>query len=149
VTLPLSAISDFVYTIDTVGRFTYANRPLLHLLGITLEEIVGKTLNDLPYPQELAIVEAMQMIPEDAGYEVLLATDGQAVLEMREGMPAVLLLDIWLAGVDGKVLFCFSPFGGLADALVPVLGRVAPPEALGIAFERKANLWRLFRTLGT
>jgi PAS domain S-box-containing protein len=50
----LSGIEDFAYTFDRQLRFTYSNRPLLQLLGITLDEIVGKTFWDLPYPKELA-----------------------------------------------------------------------------------------------
>ncbi len=50
----LSSIADFAYTFDSEGRFTYANKPLLDLLGITLEEITGKTFHELPYPKDLA-----------------------------------------------------------------------------------------------
>jgi two-component system CheB/CheR fusion protein len=50
----LSSIADFTYTFDRKGRFTYANKPLLDLLGITLEEITGKTFGELPYPKDLA-----------------------------------------------------------------------------------------------
>ena len=50
----LTALQDFIYTFDAQGRFTYANKPLLNLLGITLDEIVGKGFYELPYPQELA-----------------------------------------------------------------------------------------------
>ncbi len=50
----LSSIADYAYTFDREGRFTYANRPLLDLLGITLEEITGKTFHELPYPKDLA-----------------------------------------------------------------------------------------------
>ncbi len=50
----LTALKDFVYTFDTSGKFTYANRPLLKLLGITLDEIIGKNFYELPYPEELA-----------------------------------------------------------------------------------------------
>ena len=50
----LTALQDFVYTFDTQSRFTYANQPLLDLLGISLDEIVGKSFHELPYPQELA-----------------------------------------------------------------------------------------------
>ena len=57
----LAALKDFVYTFDTAGRFTYANSPLLELLGITLEEIIGKTFHQLPYPQELATVLQTQI----------------------------------------------------------------------------------------
>jgi len=50
----LSSIADFAYTFDREGCFTYANKPLLDLLGITLEEIKGKSFRDLPYPKNLA-----------------------------------------------------------------------------------------------
>lgn len=43
--------------------------------------------------------------------------------------------------------FCFQPFGGLADDALPKIGRTAPPEAPGIGFELKPNLFRLFSTL--
>jgi PAS domain S-box-containing protein len=50
----LSHTPDFVYTFDLGGRFTYANRGLLSLLEISLEEIRGRNFFDLNYPPELA-----------------------------------------------------------------------------------------------
>ena len=50
----LSSIEDFAYIFDDRHRFTYANKPLLDLLGMRLEEVVGKTFLELPYPPELA-----------------------------------------------------------------------------------------------
>jgi PAS domain S-box-containing protein len=50
----LSSFADFAYAFDRDGRFLYANRPLLDLWGLTLEEAVGKTFFDLKYPDELA-----------------------------------------------------------------------------------------------
>src|SRR5690606_28442690 len=50
----LTAIKDMVYTFDTGGRFTYSNYPLLELLGISLDQIIGKNFHDLPYAFELA-----------------------------------------------------------------------------------------------
>ncbi len=50
----LSSIIDFAYIFDKDGRFIYSNQPLLDLLGITLEEIVGKNFYDLNYPKDLA-----------------------------------------------------------------------------------------------
>lgn len=50
----LSNVTDFLYTFDRDGRFIYSNKPLLDLLGISLEEIVGKNFHELPYPDELA-----------------------------------------------------------------------------------------------
>jgi PAS domain S-box-containing protein len=50
----LSAIDDFAYTFDRWGRFTYANKPLVDLLGLEPQDVVGKTFPELPYPPELA-----------------------------------------------------------------------------------------------
>ncbi len=50
----LSSFADFAYAFDREGRFLYANRPLLNLWGLTLEEVVGKNFSELPYPKELA-----------------------------------------------------------------------------------------------
>ncbi|MEO7010521.1 MAG: PAS domain-containing protein, partial [Caldimonas sp.] len=50
----LSSIDDYAYTFDRNGRFTYSNKPLLDLLGLALDEVVGKTFPELPYPPELA-----------------------------------------------------------------------------------------------
>jgi len=50
----LSSITDFAYTFDEEGRFVYSNQALLDLLGITLEEIVGKNFAELNYPDDLA-----------------------------------------------------------------------------------------------
>ena len=50
----LSSFTDFAYAFDREGRFLYANRPLLNLWGLTLEEVVGKNFSELPYPKELA-----------------------------------------------------------------------------------------------
>jgi len=50
----LSSFADFAYAFDRDGRFLYANRPLLNLWGLPLEEVVGKNFFDLAYPDELA-----------------------------------------------------------------------------------------------
>ncbi len=42
----LTALKDFVYTFDTSGRFTYANRALLELVGLTLDEVIGKNFHE-------------------------------------------------------------------------------------------------------
>ncbi len=52
--ITLSSITDFAYTFDKEGRFLYANRPLVDLLGIKPDDIVGKNFFDLSYPHDLA-----------------------------------------------------------------------------------------------
>lgn len=50
----LSSITDFAYTFDLDGRFTFVNKPLLDLWGLPLEQAVGKNFFDLHYPDALA-----------------------------------------------------------------------------------------------
>jgi DNA-binding response OmpR family regulator len=48
------------------------------------------------------IVDAIEMLLEFEGYEVSSTVDGATVLDMREGLPDLLLLDIWMSGDDGR-----------------------------------------------
>jgi len=48
----LSGIEDFAYIFDRRGRFLYANPPLLKFYGRPLEEVVGRTFNELGYGQQ-------------------------------------------------------------------------------------------------
>ncbi len=50
----LSAITDFAYVFDLAGRFVFVNKALLDLWGYRLDQAVGKTFFELPYPNELA-----------------------------------------------------------------------------------------------
>jgi DNA-binding response OmpR family regulator len=50
---------------------------------------------------DTGILEAMQMMLEDAGYEVIAIEDGKIVQDMKDDLPDVLLLDIWMSGMDG------------------------------------------------
>ncbi len=50
----LSAISDFAYSFDRSGRFTYINKALLDLWGLSSEQAIGKDFFDLKYPDPLA-----------------------------------------------------------------------------------------------
>jgi PAS domain S-box-containing protein len=49
-----SSISDFAYAFDRNGRFVFINKALLDLWGLKLEDAVGKTFFELPYPNDLA-----------------------------------------------------------------------------------------------
>ncbi len=50
----VSSVSDFIYSFDLSGRFTFVNQPLLDLWQKTLAEAVGKNFHDLDYPPALA-----------------------------------------------------------------------------------------------
>ena len=49
----LSAITDFVYIIDRDGRFLYANKALLNLWGLTLDEAIGKNTSEIMRIEEM------------------------------------------------------------------------------------------------
>ncbi len=51
---------------------------------------------------DLAIVEAMQMLLEDDGYNVITTLDGKEVKKLCDKKPDLIFLDIWMSGVDGK-----------------------------------------------
>jgi DNA-binding response OmpR family regulator len=48
------------------------------------------------------IVDAIEMLLEFEGYHVTSTVDGATVLDMKENLPDLLLLDIWMSGEDGR-----------------------------------------------
>ena len=48
------------------------------------------------------IVDAVEMLLEFEGYEVRSTVDGATVLDMKDELPDLLLLDIWMSGEDGR-----------------------------------------------
>jgi len=57
----LSSIADFAYILDRDARFLYANKALLNLWGLTLDDALGKNFFELKYPDELAEKLARQI----------------------------------------------------------------------------------------
>ena len=48
------------------------------------------------------IVDAVEMLLEFEGYSVTTTVDGSTVLDMKDELPDLLLLDIWMSGEDGR-----------------------------------------------
>ena len=48
-----------------------------------------------------AIVDALQLLLTDEGYDVTYTCDGETVPMMKSHFPDLLLLDIWMSGVNG------------------------------------------------
>ena len=80
----LDSIEDFAYVFDMEGRFVYSNQALLNLLGIGLDEIVGKNFFDLNYPIDLAtrlqhqiqkVFETRQVVRDETPFT---GADGQS-----------------------------------------------------------------------
>lgn len=49
-----------------------------------------------------AILDALKIALEDAGYDVVIMEDGRNVLEMKKDFPDIVLLDLWMSGLDGQ-----------------------------------------------
>jgi PAS domain S-box-containing protein len=102
----LSSIDDFAYTFDRAHRFTYANKGLLDLLGLGLDELVGKTFFELPFPTELAA-------RLDEQIEVVFTTGAQSRGETSYASPT---------GESGWYEYIFNPVPEADGSLVTVVG---------------------------
>jgi DNA-binding response OmpR family regulator len=49
-----------------------------------------------------AILDALKIMLEEEGYEVETTVDGATAQDIREPLPDLLLLDIWMSGIDGR-----------------------------------------------
>jgi PAS domain S-box-containing protein len=102
----LSSIIDYAYTFDSGGRFLYSNQALLDLLGLRLDEVIGKTFLELPYPIDLAVKLQAQI-------EQVFATKQKVIDETSYISPA---------GVVGYYEYIFNPVFGSDGAVEMVAG---------------------------
>ena len=49
-----------------------------------------------------AIVDAVQAMLEFGGYNPSYTYNGSTILEMRDDLPDLILLDVWMSGTDGR-----------------------------------------------
>lgn len=49
-----------------------------------------------------AILDALKIMLKEEGYEVATTEDGAVAKYMKEPLPDLLLLDIWMSGIDGR-----------------------------------------------
>lgn len=67
-----------------------------------------------------AIVDALQILLEDEGYAVSATVNGEKVTRMNGSQPDLLLLDIWMSGVNGGDI-CKELKGKDATKDIPVI----------------------------
>lgn len=46
----------------------------------------------------------MQILLQDDGFEVIITTDGRKVKTLCKQNPDLIFLDIWMSGMDGKII---------------------------------------------
>ncbi len=67
------------------------------------------------------VSDALQMILEDAGYEVETMVQGIPVYQLHNPLPVLLLLDIWLGDTDGREICKFLKGQGTTQSLPIIL----------------------------
>ena len=50
------------------------------------------------------IVDAMQILLEDEGYDVITTMNGENIRDMYEQKPDLVFLDIWMSGINGSTI---------------------------------------------
>jgi DNA-binding response OmpR family regulator len=66
------------------------------------------------------IVDAVEMLLQFEGYDVTSTVDGATLLDMKEQLPDLLLLDIWMSGEDGRDI-CRKLKNGNVTKNIPVI----------------------------
>ncbi|MBA2679074.1 MAG: response regulator [Ktedonobacteraceae bacterium] len=84
------------------------------------------------------IGDVLHLLLEEAGYDVEIQGDGHAVQQMQEPFPDLLLLDIRLAGTDGRTI-CRSLKSQEATRALPIILLSASKEIRQIAREAGAD----------
>ncbi|HET7231841.1 MAG TPA: PAS domain-containing sensor histidine kinase [Longimicrobium sp.] len=100
-----STTPDFVYLFDRQGRFLYANRRLLEVWGVTLDNAVGKTCLELgyePWHHDMHMREIAQ------------------VIATREAIKGEVPFRAPLTGIFGVYEYIFTPVLG-ADGEVEII----------------------------
>src|SRR5438067_6893051 len=84
------------------------------------------------------IVDAMRILLEDEGYEVIVTLDAENILKLYEEKPDLLFLDIWMSGTDGNTV-CKMLKGNDPTKNVPIIIFSANRDIEAIARECGAD----------
>ncbi|HZS77097.1 MAG TPA: response regulator [Ktedonobacteraceae bacterium] len=85
-----------------------------------------------------AILDFLTLFLEDVGYEVATASNGNVIRDFPNGMPDLLLLDLWLSGWSGRDI-CISLKSQEATRHLPIILISANNETEKIAHEAGAD----------
>ena len=85
-----------------------------------------------------AILEVFTLILEDEGYEVQTTVNGQTEQMAQEFLPNLILLDIWMAGTDGRNI-CKSLKHHKLTKHIPIIMVSANKDTQALAKEAGAD----------
>jgi two-component system KDP operon response regulator KdpE/two-component system response regulator MprA len=84
------------------------------------------------------IVDVMQILLEDNGYAVITTMDGKKVKTLCRQNPDLIFLDIWMSGMDGKII-CKELKADPSTTKIPVVMFSANRDTKEIALECGAD----------
>ena len=87
-----------------------------------------------------AILDVVTIILEDAGYEVSSTEKGEELMDMKDPLPDLILLDIWMLGKDGRDV-CRHIKSNPTTQKIPVILVSANREIQKIASECLADTY--------
>ncbi len=85
-----------------------------------------------------SIVDVLTLILEDAGYEVISTTESSNVSRLIKTDPSLLLLDIWMPGLNGKEI-CKNLKSEASTKKLPIIFISASRDTRDIATESGAD----------
>lgn len=85
-----------------------------------------------------AILESVQVLLEDEGYEVQTTVDGRTVRDVKKDFPDLIILDIWMSGEDGSEI-CRYLKSNRETKEIPILMISANRDANQISLDAGAD----------
>lgn len=87
---------------------------------------------------DLGILDAIKLLLKEFDYDVTTASDGKAAYDLKEVLPDLILLDIWMSGVDGRDV-CAHLKGQKETKHIPIIMFSANKDTENIAREAGAD----------
>ena len=84
------------------------------------------------------ILDALMIMLVDAGYDVVTTVNGLTVRDIGEELPDLILLDLWMSGMDGRDI-CSHLKAQKRTAHIPIIIFSANKDAKNIAVECGAD----------
>ncbi len=85
-----------------------------------------------------AILEVITLMLEDAGHDVTTSVNGETVEKVHGVLPDLILLDIWMSGMDGRDV-CKHLRAQQKTKHIPIIMISANRDAKAIALDAGAN----------
>ncbi len=97
-----------------------------------------KKIKILVADDDPSILEVIELMLTEEGYEVETAVDGESIYKMKKEFPDLLLLDIWMSGMDGRDICRYIKSHELTID-IPIIMVSANKDTAEIALEAGAD----------